>query len=161
LASVFDKLKRLRNEAMQYSRYIYFRSLSAAEDMLRSIRSKVEALGDAGKGFYDALNGLFVAITSDDKNTFYHKLYYESGLEETESYKAKLLDEAYRETADEYERGFLLAWEAVLSELSELKRQYPPKMEKPQEPLLSRSVTEMLKSDENVEIKPRRKPKSE
>jgi len=161
LAAVFDKLKRLRSEAMQYSRYIYFRSLSAAEDTLRSIKSKVESLGEAGRGFYDALNGLYVAITSDDRNTFYYKLYYDSSPDDVESYKDKLLNEAYRETADEYERGFTLAWEAILSQLAELKRQYPPKVEKPQEPSLPKSVTEMLKGDESIEIKPRRKPKSE
>lgn len=160
MSNAFDSLKRLRNEVMQYSRYIYFRSVSAAEDFLRSMKVKLDSLGNAGKGFYDALHGLYVAATSDDKTSLYCKVAYsEMTPEEIEAYRSKLLEETYRETADEYERGFLMVWEAVLAQLAELKKLYPPKVEKPPELTFSKSLSEVLRSDESIEIKPRKKPK--
>lgn len=104
---------------------------------------------------------MYVAITSDDKASLYYKVAYsEMPPEEIEAYRLKLVEEMYRETADEYERGFLMVWEAVLAQLAELKKLYPPKVEKPPELAFSKSLSEALKSDESIEIKPRKKPKS-
>lgn len=124
--SDFEKLKSLRSLAARFARYIYFRSMSSANSTLAEIAKKTSNLGEAGKGFYDALRGIQVAVASNDQNSFYIRLYKRAKPSEIEKLRDKFTAEMLRETADAYERGYTLAWSIVLETLAKLKAIHPP-----------------------------------
>lgn len=152
--STYDLLKKFAPDASQMVRYIYFKSMARAEQELGPIKNKLLPLGELGRGFFDAIRGVYVAAKDKDKASLFVKLYRygepKSLLELAENFK----NEAFRPTVDDYERGFLICWEIMLRTLSSLKEEYP------EYPLKDEQQPSQIKTEEEVfEIAPRKKPK--
>jgi len=124
--SDFEKLKSLKSLASRFARYIYFRSMSSANSALAEVARRTSKLGDAGRGFYEALRGIQLAVASFDQNSFYLRLYKYAEPSEIEALRDKFTAEILRETADAYERGYALAWSIVLETMAKLKVSHPP-----------------------------------
>ncbi|MGC8936364.1 MAG: hypothetical protein ACP5KV_03240 [Candidatus Methanomethylicaceae archaeon] len=154
--SMYDTLRKFAPEASQIVRYVYFKSLARAEQDLNPIRNKLLSLGEIGRGFFDALKGVYVSAKERDKTSFFMKLYRNGDPKEILEMAEKFKNEAFRSTVDEYERGFLICWEIILRTLSSLKEEYPNyplKDEQPQAP--------QVKTEEEVfEVAPRKKAMS-
>lgn len=123
--SMYDQLHKFDKESNQIVRYVYFKSLVRAEQDLAPLKSKTQGLGEGGRGFHDALRGIYTAVREKDRSSLFVKLYRAGDPKEISSLSEKFKQEAYRPTTDEYERGFLIAWEIALKVLSELKANYP------------------------------------
>ena len=155
--SMYDALHKHEAVASQTIRYVYFRSLPRAEQDLQPLRQKILALGESGRGFYDALRGIYTSAKERDLSSLFMKLYRQGSPNEIAGLSEKFRKEAYRTTTDEYERGFLIAWEIASKTLSELKSSYPDY------PLKDEQQTETKKpeSDDSVsfDVAPRKKPR--
>jgi len=155
--STYDHLQKFSAESSQIVRYVYFRSLARAEQDLAPLKTKVLTLGEAGRGFYDALKGIFTASKERDKSSFFVKLYRQGEPKGIAAMADKFKQEAYRPTTDDYERGYLIAWEMALRTLSELKEKYPEYPERDEDlPSTKKSEVE----DSYFEVKPRKKAKA-
>lgn len=154
--SMYDTLRKFAPEASQIVRYVYFKSLARAEQDLNPIRNKLLPLGEIGRGFFDALKGVYVSAKERDKTSFFMKLYRNGDPKEILEMAEKFKNEAFRSTVDEYERGFLICWEIILRTLSSLKEEYPDYPLKDEQP-----QTPQVKTEEEVfEVAPRKKAKS-
>ncbi len=152
--SMYDHLHKFDRESSQIVRYVYFKSLVRAEQDLAPLKTKAIPLGEGGRGFYDALMGIYTAVREKDRSSLFVKLYRAGDPKEISALSDKFKQEAYRPTTDEYERGFLIAWEIALKMLSELKQNYPDYPLKDEQPAQTSSV----EGDESTfEIKPRKK----
>jgi hypothetical protein len=155
--SSYDRLQKFRSESCQIVRYVYFRSLVRAEQDLSPMKTKALALGEIGRGFYDALRGIYTASKERDRSAFFVKLYRQGEPKEIVAFSERFRQEAYRSTTDDYERGFLLAWEMALKTLGELKEKYP------EYPLKEEQQTGSHSSDgdePDYEVKPRKRAKA-
>jgi hypothetical protein len=134
ILSTYDALHKFSQEASQIVRYVYFRSLPRAEQDLNPMKSKLSALGEVGRGFYDAIHGIHTAAKERDFSSFFMKLYRHGDPKAIMALSDKFKQEAYRSTTDDYERGFLIAWEIAAKMLAELKESYPeyPLKDEPQ-----------------------------
>ena len=151
---MYDQLKKFSQESSQIVRYVYFKSFVRADQDLAPLRSKTASLGEGGRGFYDAIRGIYTATRERDRSSLFVKLYRSSEPKEISSLSEKFRQEAYRPTTDEYERGYLIAWEIALKTLSELKGSYPDY------PLRDEQAAEPPKAEgdeTDFEIKPRKK----
>lgn len=152
--SMYDQLHKYDRESSQIVRYVYFKSLVRAEQDLAPLKTKTAALGEGGRGFYDALKGIYTAVREKDRSSLFVKLYRGGDPKEISALSEKFRQEAYRPTTDEYERGFLIAWEIALNMLSELKQNYPDYPLKDEQPAPATAA----EGDESAfEIKPRKK----
>ncbi len=161
--SMYDALHKLSPEASQIVRFVYFRSLARAEQDLGPVKTKLSPMGEAGRGFFDALRGIYIASKERDGSSLFVKLYLNGEPKEIAQLSEKFKQEAYRATVDDYERGFLIAWEIAAKALSELKESYPdyPKEDqaKPKAaPAASGSGPDLEES--GYEVMPRKKPKA-
>ncbi|MGQ9759702.1 MAG: hypothetical protein ACUVQ5_03905 [Candidatus Methanomethylicaceae archaeon] len=149
--STYDLLRKFSPDASQMIRYIYFKSMARAEQELSPIKNKLIPLGELGRGFFDATRGVYVAAKEKDKTSFFMKLYRygdpKNILELAETFK----NEAFRPTADDYERGFLICWEIILRTLSSLKEEYPDY------PLKDEQQSSQEKTEEIFEVAPQKK----
>jgi hypothetical protein len=89
--SMYDTLRKFAPEASQIVRYVYFKSLARAEQDLNPIRNKLLPLGEIGRGFFDALKGVYVSAKERDKTSFFMKL-YRNGATRTSS-----MDDSWRQ----------------------------------------------------------------
>lgn len=153
--STYDMLRKFAPEASQIVRYVYFRSLARAEQELSPVKNKILPLGEVGRGFFDAIRGIYVSAKERDKTSLFIKLYRYGEPKDILELAERFKNEAFRPTVDEYERGFLICWEVILRTLSSLKEQYPeyPMKEEQQPP------QEKI-DDEVFEVAPRKKSKS-
>lgn len=154
--STYDTLHRFEAEVSQIVRYVYFRSLPRAEQDLSVLKNKMNGIGEIGRGFYDAVRGIYVSSKERDPASLYMKLYRKGSPQEIKGLSEKFKGEAYRATVDEYERGFLIAWEISARELALLKENYPEyplKVEGDQE------KSKQIKADDAYEVAPRKKPR--
>ncbi len=153
--STYDMLRKFAPEASQIVRYVYFRSLARAEQELSPVKNKILPLGEVGRGFFDAIRGIYISAKEKDKTSLFIKLYRYGEPKYILELAEKFKNEAFRPTVDEYERGFLICWEVILRTLSSLKEQYPeyPMKEEQQPP------QEKI-DDEVFEVAPRKKSKS-
>ncbi len=153
--SMYDQLHRLDKESSQIVRYVYFRSLVRAEQDLPPLKTKATPLGEGGRGFYDAIRGIYTAAREKDRSSLFVKLYRGSSPQDILGLSERFKQEAYRPTTDEYERGYLIAWETALRVLSDLKEKYPDYPLKDEQGAATPSIAD---GDEgNFEIKPRKK----
>lgn len=155
--STYDRLQKFSSESCQIVRYIYFRSLVRAEQDLSPLKTKALALGETGRGFYDALRGIYTASRGRDRSSFFMKLYRQGEPKDIVAMSERFRQEAYRSTTDDYERGYLLAWEMALRTLGELKEKYPEyplKEEQPAEAAVSGG------EESDFEVKPRKKARA-
>jgi hypothetical protein len=154
--STYDQLHRFSAEISQVVRYVYFRSLVRAEQDLGPIKTKMGPLGEVGRGFFDAIRGVYTASKERDNNSFFVKLYRHGDPKEILEASDKFKREAYRSMVDDYERGFLLCWEIALRTLAELKEKYPeyPLKDEPQPAKQKMEVEET-----EYEVAPRRRVK--
>ena len=152
--SMYDQLHKFDRESSQIVRYVYFKSLVRAEQDLTPLKSKTSGLGEGGRGFYDALRGIYTAVREKDRSSLFVKLYRGAAPKDISTLSEKFKQEAYRPTTDEYERGFLIAWEIALKMLSELKESYPDYPLKDEQPAPS---TVVEGDDSAFEVKPRKK----
>lgn len=151
---MYDQLHKFDKESSQIVRYVYFKSLVRAEQDLSPLKSRTSSLGEGGRGFYDALRGIYVATREKDRSSLFVKLYRGSSPKDISTLSERFKQEAYRPTTDEYERGFLIAWEIALKMLSELKESYPDY------PLKDEQTAQAAKAegeDMDFEVKPRKK----
>jgi len=153
--STYDQLKKFAPEASQMMRYVYFKSLPRAEQELNPIKNKLLPLGEIGKGFFDAIRGMYVSAKERDKTSFFMKLYRNGDPKMIMEMAEKFKNEAFRPTADDYERGFLICWEIMLRTLSSLKEEYPDYPLKDEQPQAPHVRTE----EETFEVTPRKKVK--
>ncbi|MDI9643982.1 MAG: hypothetical protein QFX35_02040 [Candidatus Verstraetearchaeota archaeon] len=154
--SSYDTLHRFEAEVSQIVRYVYFRSLPRAEQDLSVLRNKLASLGEMGRGFYDAVRGIYVSSKERDQTSLYMKLYKRGVPQEIRTMSEKFKGEAYRSTVDEYERGFLIAWEISAKELAFLKENYP---DYPLKEEGEQSKAQQPKAEEAYEVAPRKKPR--
>ncbi len=156
--STYDLLHKFETEVSQIVRYVYFRSLPRAEQDLSVLKNKLSGTGELGRGFYDAVRGIYNCAKERDLASLYIKLYRKGTPQEISALSERFKNEAYRPTIDEYERGFLIAWEIAAKTLSLLKESYP---EYPLsgEPEVKRKQQEA--DDEVFEVAPRKKAKAE
>jgi hypothetical protein len=153
--STYDVLRKFAPDASQIVRYVYFKSLARAEQELSPIRNKLLPLGEIGRGFFDAMKGVYVSAKERDKTSFFMKLYRHGDPKEILQMAEKFKNEAFRSTADDYERGFLICWEIMLRTLSSLKEEYPDYPLKDEQPQAAEVKTE----EESFEVAPRKKSK--
>ncbi len=151
---MYDQLHKLDRESSQIVRYVYFKSLVRAEQDLAPLKSKTAGFGEGGRGFYDAVRGIYTAARERDNSSLFVKLYRGGDPGGILALSERFKQEAYRSTTDEYERGFLIAWEIALRMLSELKANYPDYPLKDEQPAAA-PVAEG--DDSSFEIKPRKK----
>jgi len=154
---MYDSLQKFSSDSSQIVRYVYFRSLARAEQELAPMKTKTSALGDAGRGYFDALRGVYAASKERDRSSFFVKLYRKADPKDIAALVGQFRREAYRPTIDEYERGFLIAWETILKSLSELKEKYPEYPLNDEQPAVKAKAEE---SESDVEVKPRKKAKA-
>lgn len=153
--STYDMLRKFAPEASQMVRYVYFKSLARAEQELSPIKNKLLPLGEVGRGFFDAIRGVYVSAKERDKTSLFIKLYRHGEPKDILELAEKFKNEAFRPTVDEYERGFLICWEIMLRTLSSLKEQYPEyPMKEEQQPPPEKNEEEVF------EVAPRKKSKS-
>ena len=155
--STYDQLHKFSAEASQVVRYVYFRSLVRAEQDLGPIKTKLTPLGEVGRGFFDAVRGIYTASKERDNTSFFVKLYRHGDPKEILAASEKFKKEAYRSTVDDYERGFLICWEIALRTLAELKEKYPdyPLKDEPQ------PANQKVEVEESAfEVAPRKKAKA-
>ncbi|MCQ5376756.1 MAG: hypothetical protein NO516_01755 [Candidatus Methanomethylicia archaeon] len=155
--STYDMLHKYSKEASQIVRFVYFRSLPRAEQELPPMKNKLSGLGEVGRGFYDALRGIYTAAKDRDLSSYFMKLYRHGDPDQISSLSDRFKQDAYRSTTDEYERGYLIAWEIAMKTLSDLKREYPdyPMKDEPQQPLV-----EKAEEQSDFDVQPRKKPKA-
>lgn len=155
--STYDQLHKFSAESSQIVRYVYFRSLVRAEQDLGPIKTKLAPLGEVGRGFFDAIRGIYAASKERDGASFFVKLYRHGDPKEILAASEKFKKEAYRSTVDDYERGFLICWEIALKTLAELKENYPdyPLRDEPQPASQKVEVEEA-----EFEVAPRKKAKA-
>lgn len=151
---MYDLLHKFDRESSQIVRYVYFRSLVRAEQDLVPMKSKTSGLGEGGRGFYDALRGIYTAARERDRSSLFVKLYRGSAPKEIMALSERFKQEAYRPTTDEYERGYLIAWETALKVLSELKGSYPDYPLKDEQ---AAAVSKAEGEETDFEVKPRKK----
>lgn len=152
--SMYDQLHRYEKESAQIVRYLYFKSFVRAEQDLAPLKSKTSPLGEGGRGFYDALRGIYTAARERDRSSLFVKLYRGGTPKEISELSERFKQEAYRPTTDEYERGYLIAWEIALKMLAELKEGYP------EYPLKEEQAAQAPKDESeeaDFEIKPRKR----
>ncbi|MEM4721485.1 MAG: hypothetical protein QXT73_05430 [Candidatus Methanomethylicaceae archaeon] len=156
--STYDALRKFAPDASQIVRYVYFKSLARAEQELSPIKYKLAPLGEIGRGFFDAIKGVYVAAKERDKASLFMKLYRHGDPKGILELAEKFKNEAFRSTIDDYERGFLICWEIMLATLSSLKQEYPdyPLKDEQQQQQPSQSKTE----EEVYEVAPRKKAKN-
>lgn len=152
--SSYDQLHKFTSESTQIVRYVYFRSFARAEQDMAPLKTKITPLGEVGRGFFDALRGVFTASKERDRSSLFVKLYRSGDPKDITALSDKFKQEAYRPTTDEYERGFLVAWEIVLKTLAELKASYPEYPLKDEQPT---GIQRAEEEDAEYEIKPRKK----
>ncbi len=155
--STYDALHKHEATVSQTVRYVYFRSLPRVEQDLQPLRQKVSALGESGRGFYDAVRGIYTSAKENDPSSLFMKLYKQGNPDQIAALSEKFRKEAYRTTTDDYERGFMIAWEIASKTLSELKSSYP------EYPLKDERQAD-IKSPESddspsFDVAPRKKPK--
>jgi len=158
MLSSYDQLHKFTSESSQIVRYVYFRSFARAEQDMGPLKTKVTPLGEVGRGFFDALRGVYTASKERDRSSLFVKLYRNGDPKDITTLSDKFKQEAYRPTTDEYERGFLVAWEIALKTLAELKASYPEYPLKDEQPARTQPVEA---EDADYEIKPRRKSRSQ
>ncbi len=156
--STYDALHKYSQEASQIVRYVYFRSLARAEQDLNPLKNKVSQLGEVGRGFFDAIHGIHTAAKERDLSSFFMKLYKYGDPKAITALADIFKQEAYRSTTDDYERGFLIAWEIAAKTLGELKETYPeyPFKDEPQ------TVAPKKETEEQSDftVQPRKKPRA-
>jgi hypothetical protein len=155
--SVYDALHKHEAAASQTVRYVYFKSLPRAEQDLQPLRQKVLALGEPGRGFYDAMRGIYTSAKERDLSSLFMKLYRQSSPAEISALSETFRKEAYRTTTDDYERGFLIAWEIASKTLSELKSSYPDYPLKDEQP--AENKTPEAEDTVSFDVAPRKKPR--
>ena len=139
-------------------RFVYFRSLPRAEQDLVPLKTKLSNLGEVGRGFYDALRGINSAAKEREASSLFMKLYRYADPEEIQVFSSRFKQEAYRSTTDDYERGFLIAWEIASKTLADLKKNYPdyPIKDEPQSTIRKDDAEEQSV----FEVKPRKRSKA-
>ncbi len=150
-------LHKFETEVSQIVRYVYFRSLPRAEQDLSVLKNRLNGTGEIGRGFYDAVRGIYNCAREKDPASLYVKLYKKGSAQEINALSEKFRNEAYRPTIDDYERGFLIAWEIAAKTLAFLKENYPeyPLKDEPQE-----KRRQQESSDDAFEVAPRKKPRA-
>jgi hypothetical protein len=151
---MYDQLHKFDKESSQIVRYVYFKSMVRAEQDLAPLKSRTSTLGEGGRGFFDAIRGICTAAKEKDKSSLFVKLYRGSSPKDISELSERFKQEAYRPTTDEYERGYLIAWEIALKILSELKENYPDY------PLKDEQNAQPSKAEgeeADFEVKPRKK----
>lgn len=154
--STYDQLHKFSAETSQVVRYVYFGSLVRAEQDLGPIRTKLSSLGEVGRGFFDAVRGIYTASKERDNTSFFIKLYRYSDPKEILEASDKFKREAYRSMVDDYERGFLICWEIALRTLAELKEKYPNYPLKDEQ----QSAKEKVEEEAEYEVAPRKKARA-
>lgn len=155
--STYDWLHRFEAEVSQIVRYVYFRSLPRAEQDLSVLKNRLGGGGEVARGFYDAVRGIYTAAKERDSASLFMKLYRKASPQEISGLSGKFKAEAFRQTTDDYERGFLIAWEIAAKTLSLLKEEYP---DYPTKEEIPEKRTEQKKDGEEFEVAPRKKPRS-
>ncbi|MEN3006474.1 MAG: hypothetical protein ABC596_05060 [Candidatus Methanosuratincola petrocarbonis] len=156
--STYDLLHKFEAEASQIVRYVYFRSLPRAEQDLSVLKNKLNGTGELGRGFYDAIRGIYNCARERDLASLYIKLYRKGTAQEISALSDRFRNEAYRPTIDDYERGFLIAWEIAAKTLAFLKENYPeyPLNSEPQEKKKQQEA-----GDDAFVVAPRKKAREE
>ncbi len=155
--SMYDALHKHEAAVSQAVRYVYFGSLPRAEQDLQPLKPKVLALGELGRGFFDALRGIHTAAKEKDTTSLFMKLYKQATPNEILALSEKFKKEAYRTTTDEYERGFLIAWEIASKTLSELKTSHPDYPNKDEKQV--DSTKQEPEDAVSFDVVPRKKPR--
>lgn len=155
--SMYDALHKHEAAVSQTVRYVYFGSLPRAEQDLQPLKPKVLALGELGRGFYDALRGIHTSAKEKDATSLFMKLYKQGAPKDILALSDRFKKEAYRTTTDEYERGFLIAWEIASKTLSELKTSHPdyPNRDEQQ----AASAKQEPEDAVTFDVAPRKKPR--
>jgi hypothetical protein len=156
MLSSYDQLHKFTSESTQIVRYVYFRSFARSDQDMVPLKTKVIPLGEVGRGFFDALRGVITASKERDRSALFVKLYRNGDPKDIIALSEKFKQEAYRPTTDEYERGFLVAWEIALKTLAELKANYPEYPLKDEQPARTQQAEA---EDAEYEIKPRKRSK--
>jgi hypothetical protein len=126
-----------------------------AERDLEPIKTKLTSLGESGRGFFDAIRGIYTASKERDNASYFVKLYRYGDPKEILEGSDKFKREAYRSMVDDYERGFLICWGIGLKTLSELKEKYPDyPLKDEQQP-----INEKVEEEAEYEVAPRKKVK--
>jgi len=150
---MYDQLHKFSAETSQVVRYVYFQSFVMAEQDLEPIKTKLNSLGESGRGFSDAVRGIYTASKERDNASFFVKLYRYGDPKEILEASDKFKREAYRSMVDDYERGFLICWGIALRTLAELKEKYPDYPLKDEQQPANRKVEEQA----DYEVAPRKK----
>lgn len=124
-----------------------------AEQDLEPIKIKLNSLGESGRGFFDAVRGIYTASKEHDNASFFEKLYRYGDPKEILEASDKFKREAYRSMVDDYERGFLICWEIALKTLAELKEKYPDYPSKDEQ----QPSNEKVEEEAEYEVAPRKK----